>query len=138
MVLIKKALGNKLENLGVIIKAADPGKQIWEISNILVLSEISYVETGAIVFIACNKMGSPIIDAEFAVGWSDGITYPDQNYPGRYSMKMDHVYDPLIEYGPYWGGFLEEGIAPEVIGFGIPKKRKIEIKIVYSRLEGDV
>jgi len=49
---------------------------------------------------------------------------------------MRHTYIPALEVGPYWAGFLEEGIAPEVHGFGIPKGNDIEIKIVYTRLEG--
>jgi hypothetical protein len=50
---------------------------------------------------------------------------------------MAHLYVPNLEIGPYWAGFLEEGIAPEVHGFGIPKGHNIEIRIIYTQLEGD-
>lgn len=127
---------SELEKLGVVIGSVNPRKQLWELSSILIQSETSYREAGIVVFVACDKMGFPINDAEFIIGFGDVITYPDQDYPGRYTMKLDRIYDPMIERGPYWGGFLEEGIAPEVIGFGIPKKCKIEIKFVYTQLEG--
>jgi hypothetical protein len=126
----------ELERLGVAIGHVNPRKQIWELSSILIQSEVSYYETGTVVFVACNRMGFPINNAEFIIGFGDIVTYPDQDYPGRYSMKLDRVYDPSIERGPYWGGFLEEGIAPEVVGFGIPKGHTFEIKFVYTKLEG--
>lgn len=126
----------ELEKLRVVIKPANPKKQLWELSNIFLHSEISKIETGTVVFVACDEMGFPISDAELLIGWGEIVTYPNQDYPGRFSMKLERKYDPTFESGPYWGGFLEDGIAPEVIGFGIPKGYNFEIKIVYSRLEG--
>src|SRR5574341_681183 len=125
----------ELGKLGITIKSAEPQKKLWELSNIIVHSEISRHETGMVIFLACDKMGLPFKNAEFVIGWKDIITYPDQDYLGRFSKKLDRVYDPIIERGPYWGGFLEDGIAPEVIGFGIPKGYNFEIKIIYTQLE---
>ncbi len=125
----------ELEKLGVVIKPANPQKQLWELSRIFIHNEISRIEIGTVTFVACDKMGFPIKDADFIIGFGEIITYPNQDYPGRFNMMLDRIYDPAIERGPYWGGFLEEGIAPEVIGFGIPKDRKFEIKIVYTQLE---
>ena len=136
MIYVKDDFRFELENLVVIIKSADPRKQLWELSSILVHSEISHCEAGMVVFLACDKMGFPVRNTEFVIGWKDIITYPDQDYPGRFSMKLDRVYDPMLERGPYWGGFLEDGIAPEVSGFGIPKGYNFEIKIIYTQLEG--
>ncbi|MEK6751382.1 MAG: hypothetical protein AABZ00_03870 [Chloroflexota bacterium] len=124
------------KGLGIGIKFSNPYKQLWSLSDIRIHKEISYQETGMVIFIARDQMGLPVGNIEFVVAWQNIIAYPDQDYTGRYSMKLDHVYDPAIEHGQYWGGFLEDGIAPEVIGFGIPKGYKIEIKIVYTQLEG--
>jgi len=89
-----------------------------------------------VIFIARDQMGFPVSDAEFVIGWGDIVTYPNQDYPGRFSMKLDRVYDPILEHGPYWAGFLQDEIAPEVVNFGVPRKHNIEIKIIYTQLEG--
>lgn len=135
MIYVKEDTRFELKKLGVIIKSADPKKQLWDLSSIFVYSEISYIETGIVVFVACDKMGFPINNAEFIIGFRDVITYPNQDYPGRFSMKLDRKYDPTLECGPYWGGFLEDGIAPEVVGFGIPKGHRFEMKIIYTQLK---
>lgn len=125
----------ELEKLGIVIKPADPQRQLWELSNIFLHSEISKIETGIVVFVTCDEIGFPINDAQLLIGWGEVVTYPNQIYQGRFSMKLERKYDPMLEHGPYWGGFLEDGIAPEVIGFGIPKGYNFEIKIVYTKLE---
>ena len=51
-------------------------------------------------------------------------------------MILDRTYNPFIESGPYWTGFLEQGIGDEVFGIGVPKGHKCDFKIVYSQYEG--
>ena len=126
----------QVAELGIGAKPADPNRQLWILSDIIVQARAAIKERGEVVFIARGPMGLPAQNIEFIVGWQNIVAYPNQDRSGRFCMKLDHVYDPAVEHGQYWGGFLEEGIAPDVIDFGIPKGYSFEIKIVYTRLEG--
>jgi len=126
----------QLENPGIVIKPADPKKRLWLLFNIVIHKKISNKETGNFVIMACNKTGVPVETVEFIVGWHDTIVYPIQEYAGRFSMILDRVYDPIIESGPYWTGFIEQGIGDEIYGLGIPKGHKCDIKIIYTQYEG--
>jgi len=136
MIPIIKTTKPQTTELGIGVKPADPCKQLWTLSDIRIHKEISCQEKGMVIFIARDQMGFPVSDAEFVIGWGDIVKYPNQDYPGRFSMKLDRVYDPILEHGPYWAGFLQDEIAPEVVNFGVPRKHNIEIKIIYTQLEG--
>lgn len=126
----------QVAKLGIGVKPVDPDRQLWILSDIIVQARASIKERGEVAFIARVPTGLPSENIEFIVGWQNIVAYPNQDCSGRYCMKLDHVYDPAVEHGQYWGGFLDEGIAPDVIDFGIPKGYTFEIKIVYTRLVG--
>ncbi len=127
---------SQVAELGIKVRPANPNVQLWELSSITIHNEISHLETGTVCIIAHDPMGCPIQSEEFIFCWADGVAYMLQDYPGRFTMKLDRVYDPTVEHGPYWVSALEDGIGPEVVGIGIPKGHKIEIKIILMKCGG--
>lgn len=125
-----------LQELGMFVRLNGTKFPKWELTDIQCILSQSLREIGRVVFFARDISGSPVRDLDFIVGWRDNLGYATQDYPGRYCFTLSHMYIPTIEEGPYWAGFFEEGVAAEVVGFGIPRGHNIEIKIIYTKLDG--
>ena len=134
MVYINENPKTSISDLGIYIKPAPSQKQKWELDTILVQLQPAIKIAGTATFLARDKTGVLISDLVFLVGWHDGYSYTIPDYKGCSNFKMDQVYDPDLSSGPYWGGFLDDGIAPRIYGFGVPKGYECDITFIYTQI----
>src|SRR5689334_12427009 len=99
---IKSKYSTKAQELGISIELADPRFKKWELADILIDLCQSPKESGVVTFIARDNRGLVVTNTDFIVVWHDGLNYAIPDYKGRFSLKMFHVYNPIIENGPYW------------------------------------
>jgi len=133
----KKAYSSQIDQAiksSLKINLPDLAMREWQLVDIQLFTRKSVRPYGNLILIASDRKGVPVRDVEFVICWPDGLSCPSPDYTGRYQFRLDHLYDPTIEHGPYWTGFAASGIAEEIHGFGVPIGYSCEIVIMFTKI----